>query len=83
MHVDVFQVHAIFELSAFDLLTDLAQTGFDLADFIGAQNANMLQHPSVRDRSFNVMRVKPLVKADAFSKLLDPTIGGLIKYAAS
>jgi len=83
VHVDVFQLHMVLESPLFDLQTNGLQSRFDQPSLGFRNQAHRRQHLGMGNRSGNILRVQPLIKADAFGKAFDAAIRRLLKHSAS
>lgn len=82
VHVDVFQFLPELEVASLNLRFDLAERPFNLDSFVFRHDAGGGQHLGMRNRTADVLRVKPAIKADAFGERLDATIRRLLEYSA-
>ena len=83
MHVHVLQFGAPLETSAFDFAADLAERRLDRGQLVLIKQADLAQHPRMRQRGRYVMRIQPTVKAYTFGKLLQSAVGRFIEYTAA
>jgi hypothetical protein len=68
VHVDVFEFDAKRELLALDSLLDAQEFPFDLGELRVGQDPLLGQHPSMGDRSANVVLIESVVKGNAFAE---------------
>ena len=62
---------------------DLDQGLFDLLTLVPGQQADLGQHLRVRDRAGDVVRVQPVIEADALGERFDPSVGGIVEHATA
>ncbi len=81
VHVDVFELRRVGKLACFDIGFDRQQALLNRAAFFRRKQSDLGQHRGMGDRAGDVMRVEPLIKADAFGKLLNAGIRCRGKYS--
>jgi hypothetical protein len=79
VQVDVFQLGLELKLPLLNLLANGLEALLNLSAFICAQQTDLGEHLSVRNRGGNIMRVQAAVKADAFAELLDAAVRRLVE----
>jgi hypothetical protein len=72
--VDVLQFDRISHFPAFDLASDIIQSGDNLRCLISCDQANLREHSRVRLTGSDVLGIQALIEADRFGKLLDTRI---------
>lgn len=75
VHVDVFELDGELEVARGDVLLDLAEAGFDLREFLAAQEAGIHLRARVGDGAGDIMRVEAPIVGDGFSVLLHEICG--------
>ena len=83
VHVNVFVLDPILKPPLFDAGLNLPQGERQLLALHVVQDPNLRQHLRVSDIEHDVMRVEPLIKADALRKSLDTRIRPLLEYPAA
>ena len=77
IHVDVFEFDGELECSVGDLFFHLAESGFDLLEFIVGEETCVFLRTRMGDGACDVVRVEPPVVRDRLTELLDEVGGGL------
>ena len=75
VHVNVFIFKRENKLAAFALSLKFPQTGLDRLKFRSCQNADVRQHPRVRNRPGNVLFVHAFIERNAFAELFHQRVG--------
>ena len=82
VRVDVFQGDREGELAAVDLAGDGVEGGGDLLGLVGAEQADLGEHPGVGLAGADVVAVEAAVEADRFGEGFDAVVGGAAEAAA-
>jgi hypothetical protein len=77
VHVNVFELHFEWEIAGFDLSANLLQPAANLFALGVADKSDLCQHVCMGNRPGYVVRVEPMIEADAFGELLDAAVRGL------
>jgi hypothetical protein len=83
VHVDVFELDPEWQFLSIKLAFDHPKLIDDFAKFLFGQHPLLAQHRRVRDRTTDIMPIKPMVKRNALAELRKSLIHLTRKNAAS